>query len=637
MKKFNGESKDIVAENISKLKELFPEVESEGKIDFERLQEILGEYIEDKEEKYRFEWNGKSKAIKLSQTPSTGTLRPCKEESKNWDETENLFIEGDNLEVLKLLQKTYHSSIKMIYIDPPYNTGGDFVYEDDFQDNLNNYLKITGQINEEGKKNSTNTENGGRFHTKWLNMMYPRLKLARNLLNDQGVIFISIDDNESGNLWKVCNEIFGETNFVAEITVIVKTEGRRYGFFAKSHEKIYVYAKNIDNLALNEIDIKGKKFTYRDEFGGFNIKELRNQNTRAFNSSNRPNLRYPFYVNTDNVDENGFMEVSVDYQEGWEEVYPMITNGLKSVWRWGKESARQQENKNLVARRGRDGIIRIYQKYRKLTEIPKTVWKDKEIISIKGTKEVQELLGSGIFDFPKPVKLLSDIITIATDQDSIILDFFSGAATTAHATIKKNAEDGGTRKYIMVQLPEKSDEKSEAYKAGYKNISEIGKERIRRAGEKILDENKDKEGIENLDTGFKVFKLDSSNLKEWNPDYDNLEMTLEDMVENFVDGRTEEDVVYEIMLKYGIDLTFPIETTEIDGKKVYNIGFGALFVCLDDEITLNVVKSIAKLKEDIDPEITRVVFKDNGFQSDAAKTNAIEILKRHGIEEIMSI
>ena len=448
-----------------------------------------------------FTWYGKENAIIESMTPPTGTLRPDKESSKNWDNTENLYIEGDNLEVLKLLQKSYFGKIKMIYIDPPYNTGKDFVYKDNFRDSIANYKEITSQTTK------ANPETNGRLHTNWLNMMYPRLRLARNLLTDEGVIFISIDDNEVVNLKKICDEIFGEVNFVALISVIVKTEGRRYGFFAKTHEQILVYSKNQDALKLNEIEIEGKEFSYTDEFGGFNIKDLRNQNARAFNETNRPNLRYPFYVDTKNVDKDGFCKISTELKDEYTEVYPIIVNDCKSVWRWGKEKSVKEIN-DLTARKGADGVVRVFQKYRKLTQTPKTVWFENEFISNKGNKEMQDIIGSGIFDFPKPINLIKRLLEIGSDKDSLILDFFSGSSTTSHAVMQMNAEDGGNRKFIMVQLPEETDEKSEAYKSGYKNICEIGKERIRRAGDKIVSENKDKEGIENLDIGFKVFKLE---------------------------------------------------------------------------------------------------------------------------------
>ena len=642
MTELNGKSLDILQENIAALRNLFPEVCCEDKVDFDKLRQILGDYVDDNKERYNFTWNGKGQSLRLSQTPSMGTLRPCPEdtESKNWDTTQNLYIEGDNLEVLKLLQKSYHGKIKMIYIDPPYNTGNDFVYPDDFSDSMDNYKRLTGQVDEQGHKLSTNTEANGRFHTDWLNMMYPRLKLARSLLTEDGVIFISIDDNEYVNLSKVCDEVFGENNSVASLTIVVKPEGRRYGAFAKTHENVKVYCKNIDYLELNEIEVEGAKYQFFDEKGGFNLKGLRNRNVRAFNSTNRPNLRYPFYVNIHEKDSNGLWAVSPIYHEGWKEIFPSTVDGLKSVWRWGKEKSANQSDE-LTAYLGNDNEIRVFQKERKLTQTPKTVWANKDIISNKGTAEVQKLLGDGIFDFPKPQSLLATMLSIGINDGDYVLDFFSGSATTAHAVMQLNAEDGGNRRFIMVQLPEPCAEGTEAYKAGYKNICEIGKERIRRAGEKIKAEIEAESAQLKIgeepkkipDIGFKVFKLDSSNLKKWQPDYDDLETSLFDSISNYVEGRTEQDVVYEIMLKMGLDLTWPLEVRSIAGKNVYVIGLGALMICLDDEITTDVAHGMAELYKELTPEIWKVVFKDNGFVNDSAKVNVKEILKCAGLDE----
>ena len=633
MKNLTGESMNITEENLKAMQQLFPEAFEEGKIDFDVLRQLLGDFVDDEQERYSFKWNGKGKALRLSQTPSMGTLRPCKEESKDWDNTENLYIEGDNLEVLKLLQKSYYGKVKMIYIDPPYNTGGDFVYKDNFHDNIQNYKEVTGQVDGEGNKIDTNTESNGRFHTDWLNMMYPRLRLARNLLKDDGVIFISIDDNEQENLKRICDEIFGEDNLLSILGVIVKTEGRRYGGFAKTHEYSLVYAKNKEEAEklLNEVEIEGKEFKYYDEIGGFNIQELRNQNARAFNSTNRPNLRYPFYVDIKKEDENGFCQVYLENTGDLEEVYPITVNGFKSVWRWGKKEKATAELHNLIARKGNDDIIRIYQKTRKLTEKPKTILMDKEYISIKGTRELQDLLGMGIFDFPKPINLIKLFLSIGTNENDIVLDFFSGAGTTANSVMKLNIEDGGYRKFIMVQLPEPTNENSEAYKAGYKNICEIGKERIRRAGDKIKAEAGDK--AENLDIGFKVFKLDSSNLQKWNPQPDDLVMTLQQATDNFLPDRTEQDVLYEIMLKMGLDLTCQIEEEQAAGETVYIIGGGALMICLGRNITTAVAEAVVKLHEEYESELWQVVFRDTGFASDMDKTNVKETLKAAGLDE----
>ena len=625
----DGKSKNIVSDNISKLKEIFPDAVIDNKIDFDQLRVDLGDNIDDSSEKYIFNWPGKIKSNREAQKQSNGTLRPCREDSEEWESTKNLYIEGDNLEVLKLLQKGYYNKVKCIYIDPPYNTGKDFIYPDNYQDNLANYLKISGQVTESddsttSKKLTTNLETSGKFHTKWLNFIYPRLKLARNLLRDDGAIFISIDDNEVENLKKMCDEIFGADNFLAQITVIVKPEGRRYGFFAKTQEYILVYAKNNDFLNLNEIEVEGKSFSYSDEKGGFNLKELRNGNTKAFNSSNRPNLRYPFYVDLSSKDENGFYKVDVNYNENYEEVWPITVNEIESVWRWGKEKA-INENDDLTAKMGNDGIFRVFQKTRKLTQTAKTLWQSKDFISNKGSKEILELFDEKVFDFPKPVNLIKRVLEIGTDNDSIVLDCFSGSGTTAHSLFKNNVDFDKNCKFIMVQFPIETEEDSYAFKAGYKNICEIGKERIRRAGNKIAKES----GNDNLDIGFKVFKLDSSNLKKWDPDYKDIQKSL--TPDQIKEDRTNEDLVYELMLKYGIELTLPIKKQ----GNIYSIGYGALVICLDDNITKEIANEILDILDD--SSFTRVVFKDSGFASDEDKTNIKQILKDNHVNEFITL
>ena len=642
--KLDGKTPDIAEENIAKLKEIFPDVFCEGKVDFEKLQQVLGNYIEDEDERYNFSWNGKGRSLRLAQSPSMGTLRPCKEESKDWDTTENLYVEGDNLEVLKLLQKSYHGKIKMIYIDPPYNTGHDFVYPDDYTDNMQNYLELTGQVDSEGKKITTNPDTNGRYHTDWLNMMYPRLRLARNLLADDGVIFISIDDNEVGNLKKICDEVFGEANFLSQLSIIVKTEGRQYGYFAKTHEYMLVYSKLNYSVKLSEIKIPNGEFKYKDNIGGFNTIGLRNRAVRIFNSTNRPNLRYPFYVDAKNKDEYGFSKVSTIPQNGWVEVFPSVVDGLESVWRWGKEKAENNKNE-LVACCGNDGETRIFKKDRDLTTLPKTVWLEKNFNSIVGTREVASVIGKGLFDFPKPLSLILRILEISSQNDDIVLDLFSGSATTAHAVMQLNAEDGGNRKFICVQLPEPTDKKSEAYKAGYKNICEIGKERIRRAGEKInaeiIESNKqialDEQEKKLVDVGFKVFKLDTSNIKKWNPDFDDLEDSFVDSINNLVDGRSELDLVYEIMLKYGLDLTYPVEELSYGDKKIYSIAFGMLVICVAEGVSKDVADFIVEYKKQNNIEEMRTVFKDGCFKDDSTQMSIKETLKSAGIEEFITI
>lgn len=602
----DGKTPDIAEENIGKLKQLFPEVFTEGKIDFGKLGQVLGEYVEDSNERYNFTWNGKGRALRLSQTPSLGTLRPCKEESKDWDTTQNLYIEGDNLEVLKLLQKSYYGKVKMIYIDPPYNTGKDFVYKDDFHDSLENYKKITGQVDCDGKSISTNTEASGRYHTDWLNMMYPRLRLARNLLSDDGVIFISIDDNEAHNLRKICDEVFGVGNFVFQIAWRRTDNQPNIGNIARVKEYIITYSKNINEMFFGKLPLTDKaknEYRYSDENGVFRRAILLHKT--------RGRHFYPVTTKSGNVLNGPWMKKEEEFRKLDEQGMIYWTSG-------GEE-----------------------QPYGKLYldetkgQIPNDFWGIEFGTNQRASLEVEQLFNKRYFDFPKPVSLLSNIIRLGATKSSIILDFFSGSATTAHAVMQLNAEDGGNRKFIMVQLPEETDEKSEAYKAGYKNICEIGKERIRRAGEKTKKEK----GLEtqDLDIGFKVLKLGTSNIRKWQPDYDNLEQSLLEYIDNYVEGRTELDVVYEIMIKYGLDLTYPVDEFTVAQKKVYSIGFGMLMICLDDEITTEVAKGILEKIKELSPESSRVVFKDNGFKSDSNKTNIKEILKSGGIEEFITI
>lgn len=631
----DSKTPDIAEENIQKLKQIFPDVFTEDKVDFEKLQQVLGNYVEDSNERYNFTWNGKGRALRLSQTPSLGTLRPCKEESKDWDTTQNLYIEGDNLEVLKLLQKSYHSKVKMIYIDPPYNTGRDFVYPDNFHDSLENYKKITGQVDSNGNKISTNTEASGRYHTDWLNMMYPRLRLARNLLRDDGVIFISIDDGEVYNLRKICDEVFGEDNFVAQFPWQSRQSIQNDTDISSSHEYIVTYAKvrRKENRRLKEAnaDTWFKEMSFvclpleleKDRFDNPDNDIRGLWKADPFDAPNvRPNLTYAI------VNPNTGEEYWPPRGRHWrteESTYKKLLSDKRIVF--GKTGESRPQLKVF------------YQEKKMFGSVDNTWWTGEKCgTSTQGTKEQMQLFeGFAPFDTPKPTQLLNKILKLVSlpNGDDIILDFFSGSATTAHAVMQLNAEDGGNRKFIMVQLPEPTEEKDEAYKAGYMNICEIGKERIRRAGEKIKEEK----GIEaqNLDIGFKVLKLDTSNIRKWQPDYDNLEQSILDYVDNYVDGRTELDVVYEIMIKYGLDLTYPVDEFTVAQKKVYSIGFGMLMICLDDEITTEVAKGILAKSKELSPESTRVVFKDNGFKTDSNKTNIKEILKSGGIEEFITI
>ena len=625
--KLNGTTPDIAEENIAKLKEIFPDVFCEGKVDFEKLQQVLGNYIEVEKERYDFSWNGKARSRQLAQTPSTGTLRPCKEESKDWDTTQNLYIEGDNLEVLKLLQKSYHGKIKMIYIDPPYNTGHDFVYPDDYRDNMQNYLQITGQIDGEGKKISTNSESNGRYHTDWLNMMYPRLRLARNLLADDGVIFISIDDNEVGNLRKACDEIYGEDNFVAQIIWRKKYGAQNDAkWFSVSHDYIAVYAKykfNWHPNLLPRTDEADKRYKNPD-----------NDPRGVWKSTDfsRPAVIdeciYDIVLPSGRVIHTPQGRSWLKNKDGLDEL--IIDN---RIW-FGSNGDSVPSVKRFLSE-VKDGMV------------CQTFWDYSEVgHTDKAAKDLSQIIGQAIFDYPKPIDLIKRILQISTDKDSIILDFFSGSATTAHAVMQLNAEDGGNRKFICVQLPEPCDEKSEAFKAGYKNICEIGKERIRRAGEKInseiIESNKQVtlEGEEKklVDAGFKVLKLDTSNIKRWNPDFENLELALWESVDNLVDGRNELDLVYEIMLKYGLDLTYPVEELSCGDTTLYSIGMGMLIICLANNISQDVAKFISGYKKENEIDGMRVVFADGCFGgNDSLKTNIKEILKVAGVEEFITI
>ena len=604
MKKLNGESMDIISENIEKLKEIFPEAFSEGELVFEKLEEALGSFTTKENERYDFTWHGKQNAKKIAQTPSTGTLRPCKEESKEWDSTENLYIEGDNLEVLKLLQKSYHKKVKMIYIDPPYNTGKEFIYPDNFQDNLDTYLQYTGQKDTEGKKFRTNVETSGRYHTNWLNMMYPRLKLARNLLKDDGVIFISIDDNEVANLRKICDEIFGEDNFIANICHKARASVSNDKIISSNHNHILLYAKKEQIIFTNR-----KKFGLKPNLEGFDRED----------------------------DKGKYKYTPVDGPGGARKGNPYYTfEGITGYYRYSEKTMREKFNNGLVVKVGESLQQKYYLENAKNTKKTDTTWWDENLYTSTATSRLKNLMSGDYFTNPKSVELLKKILLLSTDKNDVVLDFFSGSATIAHATLEFKLEENSNRKYICIQLPEETDETSEAYKDGYKNICEIGKERIRRAGEKIKADHHDKD-LSNLDIGFKVFKLDSSNIKAWDSDFENLEQTLFDNIENIKENRTSEDLLYEILLKYGLDLTLPIEEKLIENKKVFIIGFGALVVCLDDDITTETVEAIAKLKEAYQSEIMRVVFKDNSFKDAVVKTNAIQILKQFGIDEVVSV
>lgn len=606
MDKIDGHSLDLEKLNIEKIKEFFPNVVTEGKIDFDKLRLMLGDEVDNRAEKYQFTWNGKSNTIKLAQSPSTGTLISSREDSKNWDTTSNLYIEGDNLEVLKLLQKTYYGKIKMIYLDPPYNTGGDFVYKDDFKDNIKNYKEQTQQTGR------ANPETSGRYHTDWLNMMYSRLMLAKNLLTEDGVIFISIDDNEDENLSKICNEIFGESNNVAKA---VRKRRDSQANLSKNispiHEYVLIYSKK-NGEVLNRVNQSVNKSSYK-------------------NPDNDP--RGP-YVTMPCTNKGGSVY----------EVETPTGKIIRDEWRFKKDTYNKlvSENRIVFPKEGQGKPrYKLYLLEKMENGVLANTWWDNLESNQEATKEIKSIFGYLVFDTPKPVGLIKFCLDLATDKKSIILDFFSGSATTAHAVMKQNAEDGGNRKFIMVQLPELVDEKSEAYKAGFMNLCEIGKERIRRAGNQIKQELidlKSKAGLlnenvidpETFDNGFKVFKLESSNIIPWDGSIKLDESTLFSQTEVIKEDRSNLDVLYEIMLKYGV-FDKPVEEVKVNGKTMYNVSMGYLIVCLEDNITLEDVKEIGKFKP------RNVIFKESGFANDNDKINATYTLEKLGTEEIKSI
>ena len=598
MDRLKMQSLDVIGSNIKKIQQLFPNCVTErfgkgGKpelaIDFEKLQaELSNEIIGEGEERYQFTWPDKRAANRLANTPTTMTLRPCREESVDFDHTQNLYVEGDNLDVLKALRETYFSKVKMIYIDPPYNTGNDFVYNDEYNVGRDVEEDRNGLFDEEGNQTLSqyerNTASNGRFHTDWLNMIYPRLKVARDLLLDDGVIFISIDDNEVENLMKICDEIFGEMNFVAQIPWRKRTAKSDVPFgISQDYEFIICYAKSNDFCA--SIQGEERKYYETPDFQGrpWRVHDLTKQTT----ASERPNSYFTI-INPKSGEE-----------------YPANPN---RTWAITKETFEEYYAKDRIVFPGDYNFLKIRRpvlRYWKEDDIKKTGINFGRIsvssklpdtigMSQDGTKEVTNLFDGKIFSFPKPSSLIKFLLEIVNSKDSLVLDFFSGSATTAHAVMQLNAEDGGNRKFIMVQLPEKTDEKSEAYKAGYKNICEIGKERIRRAGKKIKEDNKDKEGIEKLDTGFRVLKLDSSNMEDVY--YTPQEFTMQSLFnENVKTDRTGEDLLFQVMLDLGIELSAKVETQQIAGKTVYLVDDNYLVACFDRDVTEAVVTEIAKL------------------------------------------
>lgn len=628
IKKLDLRSMDIIGEQKEKLRQLFPEVFTEDKIDFEKLKLTLGEAIEVGKERYGMTWPGKADCFKIIQSSSIGTLKPCREESVNFDTTENLFIEGDNLEVLKLLQKSYYGKVKMIYIDPPYNTGNDFIYPDDYKENLTTYLQYTGQVDAEGKKFSTNTDTEGRFHTKWMNMIYPRLFLAKNLLSDNGVIFISIDDNEVSNLRKICDEIFGEENFVALLIWKCRAGGGSDSkYFAKDHEYVLAYTKN--EVALNRLYIdfseeEKKKFNLEDNRGRYFLKTLERPEQLGL----RPNLQYKI------IAPNG----SIIFKKTKDKNYTWVVNEakFKELLKEDRIVFKQFKDKWMVFRK-----LYLYENDsngQQRKKKPRSIL-DKVGLTRDGGSELEELLGSrDYFPFPKPSSLIKYLSSIVANNDGdIVLDFFAGSGTTAHVILELN-KDGYNRKFVCVQLPELCDENSEAFKAGFKNISDVGKERIRRVIKNIGKET-DQTLFKNkkMDLGFKVFKLDKSNFKIWDteqisPDKASIEKQLELHIDHINYKASQGDILYEILPKAGFELTTKIEKIELAGKTVYSIEGGAMLICLEKELAKEVIKAMAEKHP------SRVICLDRGFaNNDQLKTNAVQIMKSKGVEDFRTV
>ncbi|HDV8378551.1 TPA: site-specific DNA-methyltransferase [Citrobacter freundii] len=617
------QSMNITADNITKLKSLFPEAFNENGIDFDVLKQLLGENVDEKEERYGLNWHGKRQARQLALTPSRGTLRPCKDESVDWHNTKNLMIEGDNLEVLKLLQKSYAGKVKLIYIDPPYNTGKDFVYPDNFQDNMKNYLEITGQT-EDGARLSTNTETSGRYHTDWLNMIYPRLKLARNLLKEDGVIFISIDDTEVDNLKKVCSEIFGEENFVANIVWQKKYSPQNDAtYFSDMHDHILVYAK--------------QRKTSKNDSNGWNIDFLPRsdeQNAAYKNPDNDPrgvwksvDLSVKTYskANDYSITTPSGRIVTPPASRCWQVSEKRFVELCKENKIWFGENGNNVPSIKRFLTEVQDGVV------------PTTWWSYKECGHNQEAKQELKKLMEGesvFFDTPKPLRLLDRILHLATtnDKDCIILDFFAGSGTTAHATLNKNIADSGSRRYIAVQLPEKIDDEK------YYTISELTKERLRRAGKKVREDNPEWKG----DVGFRVFKLDTSNIRPWEATAETLSEQIDAYVSPILEGRSEEDLLTELMLKRGIDLSVNIETRQFDGLTVSCVDGGKLFTCFTSQISASCVEVLTKgiidwhksLKAGKD---TVCYFLDDAFENNVAKTNLCAILEQHGLTNLHSL
>ena len=695
MDKMRFESPDMTAQNIDRIAALFPNCITEmldeehstpekkvykRAVNFELLKQMLSPDVVDGDEAYEFTWVGKKAAIVEANKPIRKTLRPCVEESKDWDNTENLYIEGDNLEVLKLLQESYLGKVKMIYIDPPYNTGNDFIYADDFMRSQEEENAQMGMYDEDENRLFKNTDTNGRFHSDWCSMIYSRLMLARNLLTEDGAIAISIDDNEIDNLGEICDEVFGSQNFVSKIIVQNNPRGRQSdSFVATVHEYLLCYAKDSTKCLVNGTPLTEDQiaeYCYSDGNGAYRLLGLRQRGVASLRED-RPDMFFPIYVDPTT------QEVSLDFHDGWLTVVPKKSDGRDGRWMWGKQKCIADKSRlvaRMIERRSEyDIFVKDYlvRENGQRTRKYKTIWDDKCINNQVGTQEVKKLLDGEYMSFPKSCAYIQMICQMLSSSSGIVLDFFSGSATTAHAVMQLNAEDGGHRKFIMVQLPEKCDEESEAYKAGYKNICEIGKERIRRAGEKLkqtleedggnfrhlakyaknaplkeitLNEQKfsvpiipprwsaSDESVDNknmsdaLDTGFRVLKLDDTNMKDvyYAPDdYD--QGMIAALESNIKDDRTDLDLLFGCLIDWGLPLSLPYKSEQLGGCTVHTYNDGDLIACFDTNIPESVVKEIAQRRP------LRAVFRDSGFASSPEKINVFEIFKLYMPEDANDI
>lgn len=632
MEKMRMESPDGVQLNVEKISALFPNCVTEAKgedgklrkvINFDMLRQMLSSDMVEGDETYEFTWVGKKAAILEANRPIRMTLRPCTEESVNWDTTENLYIEGDNLDVLKLLQESYLGKVKLIYIDPPYNTGSDFIYRDDFVISHDDYQEEIGEVDENGIRLFRNTDSNGRFHSDWCSMIFSRLSLARNLLSDDGIICISIDSNEIDNLRKICADVFGASNYVTEIVVQNNPRGRQSdSFVATVHEYLLCYAKDASKCTVNGTpltDEQKAEYNFVDEKGAYRLLGLRQRGVASLRED-RPDMFFPIYVNPQTL------AVSLEEKDGWIAAIPRKSDGRDGRWMWGKEKCIADIDRlvaKLIERRGeydifvkdyleRDGSTRT-RKY-------KTIWDDKQINNQVGTQEVKALLGGDVMSFPKSCAYIKMICQMGSNPDSLIMDFFSGSATTAHAVLDMNALDGGHRRFIMVQLPEICEVGSGAKKAGFSNICEIGKERIRRAGKKIKEENP--MATQGLDIGFRVLKLDSTNMKDVYYAADEFtQQNLMDMASNIKEDRTSLDLLFGCLLEWGLPLSLPYTSEQIDGCTVHTYNNGDLIACFDDNVPDSVIKTIARRQP------LRAVFRDSSFVNSPAKINVGEIFK----------